>query len=1092
MRLAKVCCFVCLVLLAATWTAPAQTTFATITGTVSDPTGAMIPNAGVEAVHTASNYRYAVQSNDAGVYTLAQLRDGQYTLRVRATGFKEYVVQNIELVSRDQRRIDVRLDLGAMEATVEVSAGVGLIETETARISDTKDARALNTLPLNTRSLTSFLQLAPTVQLATGDRATIRFAGSRNNQENQSIDGISFNNLYDGTRIAPLQGYIESFQEVRVDSANNTAEFGAVGQVTVISKSGANRLHGSAFDYYDSSGFASRNPFSLTKGSYVNHTPGVSAGGPIFFPKLYNGKNKSFFFASWEGVKGSQQYSLLNPTVPLEPWRSGDFSALAPGTIVRDPMVSNTPFANNRIPATRINPVAKKIQDRFYPLPNFGDTTRLVSQNYRELKSRAFQPNTYWTVRGDHRFSEKAFLFGRLTWNHSESNPYEGNLPTIGQRWQIRDTRAVNISYTHNFRANLINELRWGLAFNDNPRHGPVMGLALVKDLGLEGLMDNLPDIQGLFKVSFSGLGLTGLSQQDWKHPGFKNYPQQMQEQLNWFRGRHTLKAGVQASYVYFADGQAPAALFGSATFSNRFTGYPYADFLLGIPTTSSRGSAPLVVERLRWGWDFFVADEFKVTPRLTLNLGLRYEYHPGWIEASGRQGMFDIGSGKIVVPDGSLGLVSPLLPRSYVEVVEAKTLGLPGGTLLRTDMNNFAPRIGVAWRPFGANTVLRAGYGVFYDVGPARIRDTGAFALDEPAFTNPTPTPVVVLPRVYPAASGSLTSINIPAAWNPDVRTPYSQQYNATIEHQQWNTGFRISFVGTNQRKGEYGYNINQPLPDTRAYVDKGRMFPRYPALTYLTNGAGHQYNSLTLEAERRSTKGLAYQASYVLARDIGDLEREYTPENAYDRRRERAVWDDIPTHRFTGNWIYELPFGKGRPLLASAGRLVNAIAGGWELSGIFIAQTGQFLTPLWTGADPTGTAFTSSRTPAQVTIRPDILRDANLPSGQQSVNRWFDVSAFAATRAGAFGTSSRGVIKGPGLTSLHTGLAKQFSLREGLKLRTELTATNVLNHPNWSNPATNISSAASAGIISAVGGVSDSDQPGVRKLRAGLRLEW
>ncbi len=1068
----------------------AQTTFASITGAITDPTGAMIPNATIEAVHTASNYRYTTQSNDAGVYTLAQLRDGEYSLRVRAAGFKEYVVQNIALDSRDQRRIDVRLEVGAIEATVEVTGGVSLIETETARISDMKDARMLNSLPLNTRGLTSFLQLSPTVQLATGDRATIRFAGSRNNQENQSIDGISYNNLYDGTRIAPLQGYVESFQEVRVDSANNTAEFGAVGQVTVISKSGTNKLHGSAFEYYDSSGFASRNPFSLTKGSYVNHSPGFSLGGPVYIPKVYNGVNKTFFFASWEGAKGSRQYTLLNPTVPLEPWRSGDFSALAPATIVRDPFANNTPFAGNRIPASRINPVTKKIQDRFYPLPNFGDTTRLVSQNYRELKPREFQPNTYWTARGDHRFSDKAFVFGRLTMNHSESNPYEGNLPTIGQRWQIRDTRSVNVSYTHNFSANLINELRWGLAFNDNPRHGPVMGLQLVKDLGIQGLMDNLPDIQGLFKVSFSGLGLTGLSQQDWKHPGFKNFPQQIQEQVNWFRGRHTLKAGVQASRVYFADGQAPAALFGSATFSNRFTGFPYGDFLLGIPTTSARASAPLVVERLRWGWDFFVADEFKVTPKLTLNIGMRYELHPGWIEVSGRQGMFEIGSGKIVVPDGSLKLVSPLLPRSYVDVVEASTLGLPGKTLIRTDKNNFAPRIGVAWRPLGPNTVFRAGYGIFFDVGPARIRDTAAFALDEPAYTNPSPNPAVILPRIYPASTGSLSAINVPAAWNPDLRTPYSQQYNATIEHQRWGTGFRISYVGTSSRKGEYGYNINQPLPDARPYVDKPRLFPKYPAISYLTNGAGHQYNSLTLEAERRTAKGFAYQASYVLARDIGDLEREYAPENAYDRRRERAVWDDIPTHRFTSNWIYELPFGKGRRFLSAAGRLADIIAGGWELSGIFIAQTGQFLTPLWTGPDPTGTAVTSSRTAPNVTIRPDILRDGNLSA--PSVNRWFDVSAFGAPQAGAFGTSARGVIKGPGLTLLHTGLAKHFSLHERLKLRTELTATNVMNHPNWSNPAMNISSPASAGIISGVGGVSDSDQPGVRKLRAGVRLEW
>ena len=235
----------CLVLLAATWSASAQTTFAAITGTVKDPTGAMIPNASVEAVHIESNCRYAVQSNDAGVYTLARLRGGRCTLRVRAAGSEEYVVQNIELVSRDQRRINIRLDLGA-----------------------------LNTVPLDTRPLTSFLQLAPTDRLTAGDRATTRFAGSRNNQENRSIDGISFSNLYDGTQITPLVSYVESFQEVRIDMANNTAEFGRFGQVTIISKSGTNRPpRQPASTTTPPPWFRARNPFALTTRTGVQPPP---------------------------------------------------------------------------------------------------------------------------------------------------------------------------------------------------------------------------------------------------------------------------------------------------------------------------------------------------------------------------------------------------------------------------------------------------------------------------------------------------------------------------------------------------------------------------------------------------------------------------------------------------------------------------------------------------------------------------------------------------------------------------------------------------------------------------------------------------
>jgi hypothetical protein len=320
--------------------------------------------------------------------------------------------------------------------------------------------------------------------------------------------------------------------------------------------------------------------------------------------------------------------------------------------------------------------------------------------------------------------------------------------------------------------------------------------------------------------------------------------------------------------------------------------------------------------------------------------------------------------------------------------------------------------------------------------------------------------------------------------------------QYNATIEHQRWDTGFRISYVGTNTRKGDWSYNYNQPLADTRPYVDKPRAFPQYPDISYFTNGAGHQYHALTLEAERRMSNGLYLQSSYSLARDIGDLNRGEAPENAFDRTRERAVALDIPTHRFTTNFIYQFPFGKGKRWLGGASRVANLAVGGWELSGIYSYYSGQFLTPLWTGPDPTGTAFSNNRTPANVTRRPEHLRNANLPSDKRSINRWFDETAFAAPRPGQFGSSAKGVIKGPNARVLHAGLYKTLAFAErGPRVRLELTATNVYNHPNWSNPTVNISQAGNIGVISGVGGVngaSTGDVPGPRALRFGVRVEW
>ncbi len=1082
---------VALALFAALRPAVAQTTYAGITGSVTDPNGAVIPGATIEATHVLTNYQYTAKSNEVGVYTLSQLREGQYKLRARAAGFQEFVAQDIQLVARDIRRIDIQLRVGAVETVVEVTAGATLIETETARIGDTKGAKILASLPLNTRSLYNFLALSPGVVGAGGGQATRRFAGSRVNQSEQSIDGITVSNGYDGTQISPLVSYIGSYEEVRVDMANNTADIGSVGQVTVISKSGTNNLHGLIAHYYATPWFRARNPFSPARGPGVNHAPGGQAGGPVVLPRIYDGHNRSFFFFSFETSRGSAARQLINPTVPLPAWRDGDFSRLAPGVVVRDP-ASGTRFDNNSIPASQINTVSRKIQERFYPLPNFGDTAVLSSQNYRELKVRPFDPNTYYTIRGDHRFSPRSLIFGRWTWNRQYSRDYEGNLPTIGQRWQTRDTRALNVSYSY-IRSTVVLESRFGITYNDNPRNGPLLGRQVVADLGLVGLADNLPDINGLFRVSFSGVGLTSIGQTDWRHPGFKNYVEQYQEHINWYRGRHSLKGGVIFTRVVFQDNQAPGALFGSASFSNRFTGHSYGDFLLGIPTTSSRAFPSIAIDRLRWGQDWFVTDDVKVTPRLTLNIGVRYEWHPTYSEALGQQAVFDLESGRIVVPDGSLGRVSPLLPRGYVDVIEAREAGLPSKRLLRTDRNNFAPRLGIAWRPFGPDTVLRAGYGIFYDVVPRATPAGGSpFVINEPSFTNPANAPVVILPRVFPASVGGPTTVGLPQAIRADLRDPFSMQYNFTIEHQRWNTGFRASYIGTNTRQGEWQYNINQPLADTRPYVDKPRRFLRYPGINYLSNGAGHQYHSLAVEAQRHMRSGLHYQVSWTWARDIGDLDRGGSPENAYDRRRERAVSLDIPTHRPSGNFVYELPFGKGKPYLTSAGRALNTLVGGWEISGIYSYYSGQFLNPQWTGPDPTGTAFTSSSTPAQVTMRPNHLRDANLPSSERSTNRWFDPTAFAAPTPGFFGTAAKGVIKSPDSRVWNLGVAKHFRIAERARVRWELTATNVFNHPNYDLPNTNISSLAEVGVIRDVGDVSVLDPSGPRTFRMGLQIEW
>jgi hypothetical protein len=452
--------------------------------------------------------------------------------------------------------------------------------------------------------------------------------------------------------------------------------------------------------------------------------------------------------------------------------------------------------------------------------------------------------------------------------------------------------------------------------------------------------------------------------------------------------------------------------------------------------------------------------DDWKISPKLTLNFGLRYELHLGWRENGDRMSIFDVDSGKIVVPDGSLSKVSPIFPQGYVDIVEAGSLGLPGRKLVRGDYNNIAPRIGLAWRPFGSNTVFRAGVGMFYDVVPfvyAISFGGSPYVLQEPSYTNSVADPQVILPQVFPTTStGGPETVDLPWAQNPNLRTPYTFQYNFTIERQQWDTGFRLSYIGTAGRKAPWVYNYNSPVPDSRPYIEKPRPFPNYPDIYYVTNGAGHQYNSLAFEVNRQMVKGMFLQGSWTWARDIHDMDYNwdfdmwaYTSENPFDRKREVAPARDIPTHRFNVSTIYQLPFGRGRHYLSRLNRLANLAVGGWEVSAIYTAQTGEFLTPFWTGPDPVGIRYTDGD-PAEVSVRPDILRNPNLPSGQRDIDRWFDPSAFAPPGLGTFGTAAKGTIVGPGINLMHLGLHKDFELTEKVRLRWELTAVNAFNHPN------------------------------------------
>jgi hypothetical protein len=424
--------------------------------------------------------------------------------------------------------------------------------------------------------------------------------------------------------------------------------------------------------------------------------------------------------------------------------------------------------------------------------------------------------------------------------------------------------------------------------------------------------------------------------------------------------------------------------------------------------------------------------------------------------------------------------------------VISASQAGLPSNLINGHD-KGFGPRFGVAWRPLGNNTVFRGGFGIYYDNYVEKPTTTGVpFILSEPAFTNPNPNPIVVLPNVFPATGTGVPTVAIPNAENPNLRIPYSIQFNATAERQFGNTAVSLSFISTGSREVVYGYDINQPVPSVQPYINKPRLFPNLPNIPYFTNGAGHQWRAGSIQVKRSFTKGLWYQAYYMLARDIGDLDYDQMVENAYDRRRDRGVLLDQPTHRFSGSMIYELPIGKGHKFLPNAGRVMNALVGGWQISNIFVHASGYFLTPAWTGPDPTNTRYTTSSTPPNVTIRPNILFNPNVAN--PTVRKWFDPAAFAAPSPGTFGTSAPGTIIGPGLTILNSTIKKYFRIRERATLRVELLAANVLNHDGYlGNPDTTITNLGSAGTITADANLNTRvDTAQSRQVQVIVRLEW
>jgi hypothetical protein len=1075
----------------------AQSIFASIVGTVTDPAGSAVPNAKVTAVNIATNEMREFKTDSLGNFEVGNLFPGTYNVEVDASGFSKERREMIKLTSNDNVRIDVALSLARQVTGITVTAEAATrVETESSKLSDVRTLPQLRTLPMADRSVYRYLSLTPGV---TGGVTTMSVSGSRERQVHFAIDGVTASDIRSSSTVGPSFNFIEAFEEVKIDTSNNSAEFKGLGTMNVTTRRGGNDLHGSIFDYYTSGATRAANPFSNTKSNTPFHGLGTSASGPVYLPKLYDGRNRTFWFVSYETAFGPASPYYFNTTVPPAAWKQGDFSRES--TIVRDPLNNGMPFSNNTIPGPRISTAAKQYFG-FWPLPNTGDVNSASGLNYNSLFLAPYSKTHNGQVRLDHHISKNNTIFGRYLYNRQLARYPDGIDDYVGYGGTIRRVRHLLVSDTHIFTPTLINEFRFGASLDSLPWENTLLnGPSFIQAAGLTNVTSDgtIPDVPMVPLLSFSGgAGIEGIYPTAYEPLG-QSRTFQWQDTVSKIAGKHSIRAGFEVNWRHGNIQQEPDALLGSHEFSNRYTGLNFADFLLGIPSTISRSAYVPARNDRQIAYDFFVQDNYKVTNRLTLNLGLRYELHPGWTTSGMRISAFDPKTASIVVPDSALPLVSPLFPTNLIPVIGNSNTSY-NDRLFSTDKNNFAPRLGVAWRPFKTQTfVVRGGWGLFYEIIPRQQAMFGTpYVINEPSFTNPTDVNnpnFVQWPLAYPKTVRGASGYSIPTYHNSDFRTPYTHNWNITVEKEIFQMIVRGAYVGTDARAMAYPFNINQPLPSAELYINKPRPFPTMAGITEMRNGAGHTYHAFNLWVERRMLKGLLFQSTLTIARDIGN--DGVTPENTYDIERERGKMQLLPHRRWVTFAVYQLPFGKGQTFGGNASTPLNYLIGGWEIGVNTVFRDGQNETALWRMADIHGIVNTSSSTAPFVNYRPNCSGDPNYSHDQQTLGAWYNVNAFSLPATpGVFGTCERGIINGPGVRVLHASLYKNFRFGERLNIRLGTQATNILNHPNYGNLSANAlridntSARAQVNSIYSSGAVGDAAGP--RVLRLDVRIDF
>jgi hypothetical protein len=1112
-------------LLASPSSLSAQSTFATVQGTVMDATGAVIPSASVTVTNEGTGAKETVVTGGDGQYRLFDLNAGTYQIVFSHNGFGNEQIAHQVILARQVLSLDAHLAAGAVATQVQVS-GAGLT-SDVATVSHSLSSADINTLALNFRATDStsplyVATLTPSVQ--TDPSGNISVAGGFPYTTSYSIDGISTVNASFNGPSANLFPSVEAISEFKVNSANNDAEFGQPSDITVTTKGGTEQFRGGVYEFFQNSVFNASNPVTELKPHLTANDFGAYVGGPLTIPHLYNARAKTFFFGDYEGTRRPEAGSI-DISVPSDAYRSGNLSALLPATQLYDPFTGQ-PYPNNQIP---VNASSASLLNSLYPHANRpGDVNNYV----------ATFPGDYTLnnidVRVDEDFTENQRVWARFGGKNVGLTGTDGTTtynPENGTYSNKNKLRNVVASYSWTIKPTLVNELRGGYSLSNFYTGYPLagQGSAILAAAGITGLPP-APATGGVPALNFED-GSFVTSDSDGRPHTTKNLTYNIDDSLDWAFGKHAVKLGVGYMHYHFQDYLAFTAgdQYGDYYFSGQLTqgqaalkqqvgaASSFADFLTGLPIATDYSIDGPNVLPYAHSWSFYAQDSWKILPSLTFDYGLRYEIHAPFNDSTQQLANFepDYPGGRVVV-QGARGLaqVLPIFASSIgsTPIVTNTTAGLPS-TLRHTYYGDVDPRFGFTWQPYaehGSSTVLHGGVGVYtVPVLGSVLYSLAGVATSNYLLFPQTSTLSLQFPNVFPSGAGGGTGAkpDYRRANQIDMKDPRQIQWNAQIEQSlSYSTVLRLGYTGSHTTQLIQSPDLNQVPANTlgyAAYVAKyGVPFPNFNAVLTRSNGPSAKYNAMTVEVERRYAKGLTLDANYVWAKDtsnaLGAVPTTLTAENGatilnrFDEAADYGNVSYVRRNRFVGTAEYALPFGRGQQFGAHLNRVADLAAGGWSIAAVQLWQSGSFLTPEFSGTDPSGTGvLVRGVTTAQ---RPDCT-GAPFQAQHQSRFGWFNPSAFStpADNIGRFGNCGVGQLIGPGTVSFGGTAGKDFALNDRFHLRYEAQFANLFNHVNLSDPAINISS-ASFGTISNVQDANTSYGPssGPRNVQMSLRLTF